>query len=115
MKRPCLWFLGMALLLVPGWPASTCFAAEGPDLAGSYRETPNSLRLFIDQWTPHLPPTTKYTLDFLRTADEQTATLTLREAVVVGLENNPGIEVARLEPLRAAEQTMTEKSIFDPT
>lgn len=115
MKRPCLWFLGMALLMMPGWPASTCFAAEGPDLAGSYRETPNSLRLFIDQWTPHLPPTTKYTLDFLRTADEQTATLTLREAVLVGLENNPGIEVARLEPFRAAEQTMIEKSIFDPT
>ncbi|MBI2088677.1 MAG: TolC family protein [Deltaproteobacteria bacterium] len=115
MKRPCLWFLGMALLLVPGWPASICFAAEGADLAGSYRETPNSLRLFIDQWTPQLPPTTKYTLDFLRTADEQTATLTLREAVLVGLENNPGIEVARLEPFRAAEQTMIEKSIFDPT
>lgn len=115
MKRPCLWFLGMALLMMPGWPASTCFAAEGPDLAGSYRETPNSLRLFIEQWTRHVPPTTKYTLDFLRTVDEQTATLTLREAVLVGLENNPGIEVARLEPFRAAEQTMIEKSIFDPT
>jgi outer membrane protein TolC len=54
-------------------------------------------------------------LEFLRTADGETAPLTLKEAVFIGLKNNPGIEVDRLEPLRAAEQTMTEKSIFDPT
>jgi outer membrane protein TolC len=54
-------------------------------------------------------------LDFLRTADRDTAHLTLREAILIGLENNPGIEVERLEPFRAAEQTAIEKSIFDPT
>jgi outer membrane protein TolC len=54
-------------------------------------------------------------LEFLRTADQQTARLTLRDAVYVGLKNNPGIEVERLEPFRAAEQTWIEKSVFDPT
>lgn len=100
-------------MMVSGW--SGLFAAEGPGRAQGYRETPNPLQLFMDQWTPRPPPPTKYTLEFLRTADDETATLTLREAVLVGLENNPGIEVSRLEPFRAAEQTMTEKSIFDPT
>lgn len=116
MKRLCCpWLLGVALVTVSGWSASASFAAEGAGPAQAYRETPNPLRLFIDQWIPYPPPATRYTLEFLRTADDETAMLTLREAVLVGLENNPGIEVSRLEPFRAAEQTMTEKSIFDPT
>jgi len=69
----------------------------------------------VDQWTPYPPPPGEYTLEFLRTADEETAALTLREAVLAGLDNNPGITVDRLEPLLAAEETMREKSIFDPT
>lgn len=116
MKRLCcLCLVGAALWGVSGGSASVSSAAEGPAPAESYRETPNSLQLFIDQWTRHPRPPSRYSLEFLRTADDETATLTLREAVVVGLENNPGIEVSRLEPLRAAEQTMIENSIFDPT
>ena len=78
-------------------------------------ETPNPFRLFVDQWSPYPPLPGAYTLEFLRTADEETSTLTLREAVLTGLKNNPGIEVDRLEPFRAAEETMNEQSVFDPT
>lgn len=99
------------LLFGPLFPS---YGADAPLRPSDYRETPNPFRLFVDQWTPHPPPPAGYTLEFLRTADEETATLTLREAVLVGLDNNPGITVDRLEPFRSAEETMIEKSIFDP-
>lgn len=107
----CLALLGL-LMIGPLFPAQ---AADAPMKAGDYRETPNPFRLFIDQWTPYPPPPGGYSLEFLRTADEETASITLREAILAGLENNPGITVDRLEPFRAAEETMIEKSVFDPT
>ena len=101
------WFLLHALCLSN--------AADVPSASADYKETPNSFRLFLDQWSSFPPPPAQYTLEFLRTADEETATVTLREAVLVGLKSNPGIEVDRLEPFRAAEETNKEKSVFDPT
>ena len=50
----------------------------------------------------------------LRKAAPESAQLSLNDAVLLGLKNNPGIEVERLEPLRAAEQTLAKRSIFDP-
>ncbi len=107
------------------WPMASgllmiCFlspahAGEAPPQPGDYRATPNPFRLFVDQWSSYPPPPGRYSLEFLRTADNETAEMTLREAVLVGLKNNPGIEVNRLEPFRAAEETMNEKSVFDPT
>lgn len=108
-------FQGLALvgLLWMGLLRVSYAAQAAPNL-DDYRETPPSYRLFLDQWTPYPPPPSPFTLDFLRTADEETAQLTLKEAILVGLENNPGIVVVRLEPFRAAEETMREKSVFDP-
>lgn len=94
---------------------SAAHAGEAPPQPGDYRATPNPFRLFVDQWSSYPPPPDRYSLEFLRTADNETAEMTLREAVLVGLKNNPGIEVNRLEPFRAAEETMNEKSVFDPT
>jgi len=94
---------------------SSAHASEAPPQPGDYRATPNPFRLFVDQWSSYPPPPGRYSLEFLRTADNETAEMTLREAVLVGLKNNPGIEVNRLEPFRAAEETMNEKSVFDPT
>lgn len=108
LYRPVL--LWLLLALVP----FVSHAGEAPTKLTDYRKTPSPFRLFIDQWTPYPPPPSAFTLDFLRTADEETAELTLKEAVLVGFENNPGITVERLEPFRAAEETMKEKSIFDP-
>jgi outer membrane protein TolC len=89
-------------------------AADVSETARDYRDTPPPLQLFLDQWTLYPPPPSSYTLEFLRTADTATAALTLREAVLIGLENNPGIEVNRLEPYRTAEETRREQAIFDP-
>lgn len=90
-------------------------AADAPAGPSDFRETPNPFRLFIDQWSSYPSPPAGFNLEFLRTADEETATVTLREAVLIGLENNPAITVDRLEPFRTAEETLREKSIFDPT
>ncbi|MBI4523803.1 MAG: TolC family protein [Deltaproteobacteria bacterium] len=108
-------FFGLVLLGLLSVSLNRAHAAESPSTLNEYRETPNPYRLFLDQWTSYPPPPSGYSLEFLRTADEETATITLREAVVVGLKNNPGIEVDRLEVFRTAEETMIEKSIFDPT
>ena len=80
-----------------------------------FRATPPALNLLENQWTTIAPAPSGYTLEFLRTASRESAQLSLKDAVLLGLKNNPGIEVERLEPLRVAEQTLAERSIFDPT
>ena len=100
------------LMLAPILPGHS---AEPPAQPQDFRETPNPFRLLANQWSGYPAPPATYGLEFLRTADRQTAQVSLNEAILIGLKNNPGIEVERLEPFRAAEQTMIEKSIFDPT
>ncbi len=110
MKRALyLVVLGLTVIVSP------LPAAEPVSQAQDFRETPNPFEILGHQWSDYPAPQATYNLEFLRTADRETASMTLKEAVFVGLKNNPGIEVDRLEPLRAAEQTMVEKSIFDPT
>ena len=110
MKR-ALFFVLMCLPAI----AVSSRAAEPVSQAQDFRETPNPFQILGHQWSDYPPPQAAYNLEFLRTTDRETASMTLKEAVFVGLKNNPGIEVDRLEPFRAAEQTMTEKSIFDPS
>ncbi len=112
MRAPCRLRVLAILAIALSGPA---YAGDPPSAPTDYAETPNPLRLFIDQWSPYPPLPGGLTLDFLRSADEESAALTLREAVLVGVENNPGITVERLEPFRTAEETLGEKSIFDPT
>jgi len=100
--------LGAGSVVVPVWPSG---GAEPPD----FRATPSPFRLLANQWSGYMAPSATYNLEFLRTVDPAIARISLREAILIGLKNNPGIEVERLEPFRAAEQTIIEKSIFDPT
>jgi len=108
--RSLIIFVGLGLTL-----SSPCYSAEPGTHQEDFRETPKPFRLLADQWSAYPSLSEAYSLEFLRTADRETAQMTLKEAIFVGLKNNPGIEVDRLEPLRAAEQTQIEKSIFDPT
>ncbi len=110
MKR-ALFFVLMCLPAI----AVRLPAAEPVPQAQDFRETPNPFQILGHQWSDYPLPQDAYNLEFLRTADRETASMTLKEAVFVGLKNNPGIEVDRLEPFRAAEQTMIERSIFDPS
>ena len=90
-------------------------AAEPASPSQGFHDIPNPFRLLSDQWSPYPLAPSGFSLEFLRTADPEISAMTLKEAIFVGLKNNPGIEVERLEPFRAVEQTMIEKSIFDPT
>jgi len=108
--RSLIIFVGLGLTL-----SSPCYSAEPGTHQEDFRKTPKPFRLLADQWSAYPSLAEAYSLEFLRTADRETAQMTLKEAIFVGLKNNPGIEVDRLEPLRAAEQTRIEKSIFDPT
>jgi len=110
MKR-ALFFVVMCLPAIAG----RLPAAEPVLQAQDFRETPNPFQILGHQWSDYPPPQAAYNLEFLRTVDRETAAMSLKEAVFVGLKNNPGIEVDRLEPFRAAEQTMIERSIFDLT
>lgn len=102
--------IGFAVVLLqpPAW------AQDIPPQA-DFRATPPALRLLENQWTTLAPAPSAYTLEFLRAAERESTQLSLKDAILLGLKNNPGIEVERLEPLRAAEQTLAERSIFDPT
>ncbi len=107
MKFQLALVLVAAFLLAPPQPGES---AEPQD----FRETPNPLRLLADQWSGYPETSPTYSLEFLRSVDSETAHMSLKEAILTALKNNPGIEVERLEPFRAAEQTGIEKSIFDP-
>jgi outer membrane protein len=112
MKTPLvLGFLGWMLI----GSFSFALSADAPSKLEDYRTTPNPVRLFLDQWTPYSPPPSEYTLGFIRTADHETAKVMLREAILIGLENNPGIVVDRLELPKAAAAVVQEQSIFDPS
>jgi outer membrane protein len=88
-------------------------AQELPSPA-EFRGTPSAGRLLERQWMNFAAPPAGYTLDFLRRSERETLHLGLKEAVLLGLKNSPGIQVERLEPLRALEQTLGERAIFDP-
>jgi len=90
-------------------------AAQDIPPQADFRATPPALKLLENQWTNLPPAPSGYTLELLRTAERESTQLSLKDAIQLGLKNNPGIEVERLEPLRAAEQTLAERSIFDPT
>jgi outer membrane protein TolC len=49
------------------------------------------------------------------TRDEETQRVTLREAIAIALENNPGIAARRLEPGRSDATVLQAQSEFDPT
>src|SRR5574341_806601 len=89
--------LGVLAILAISFSRPAC-ASDIPSAPTDYRETPNPFRLFIDQWSPYPALPGGLTLEFLRTADEESAAFTLREAVLVGVEKNPVITVESLEP-----------------
>ena len=109
MKR---WFL-LALFLA--LPLRAPLAAQEIPPPGEFRATAPAWPLLRNQWTTLPAAPAGYSLEFLRTAERETVQLGLKEAILLGLKNNPAIEVERLEPLRALEQTLGEQSIFDPT
>jgi outer membrane protein len=67
------------------------------------------------QWTSADVPMRSESRESLRTRDATVDRLTLREAVVAALENNPGIAVERLGPRFARAGIAGAYGLFDPT
>ncbi|HWH79556.1 MAG TPA: TolC family protein, partial [Candidatus Binatus sp.] len=94
--------------------ASLAAAQQIPPQA-DFQGTPPPFKLLQNQWQSFSSAAPGYSLDFLRTSEREAVQLSLKDAILTGLKNNPGLEVERLDPLRIAEQTLNEKSIFDPS
>ena len=106
-------FVRLTLMLVI-FAAALAEAQQIPP-AAEFHGTPPPIKLLQDQWQSLPATVSRYSLDFLRTAEREAVQLSLKDAILSGLKNNPGIEVERLDPLRTAEQTLNEQSIFDPS
>lgn len=68
------------------------------------------------QWslTREVPPESLISERYLRSQDNQSRMITLKEAIYVALRNNPGIAAAKLDPLASAEAIKEANGTFDP-
>lgn len=91
------------------------FVAHGADPSPpSLPEEPFRFSVLMDQWRP-LPESS----DVLRhpggiTRDDAVEQVTLKDAIAIALENNPGVAAARLEPTRVSADVLGAQSKFDP-
>ena len=82
--------LGSALVVGATEPAE---APKGPLWRGS---------VLLDQWRS-IPPSSALEVPSPVTKDEEIQRVTLKEAIAIALENNPGIAARRLEPASRRE------------
>ena len=65
--------------------------------------------------TQQVAPESIISQSFLRTRDDTVRGLSLKEAIYIGLENNPNIKVAELDPLASEESVQIANGAFDPS
>ncbi len=70
--------------------------------------------VWLDQWRP-IPRSPALDVPSPITKDEEVQRVTLKEAIAIALENNPGIAARRLEPGRIDTTVLQAQSEFDPT
>jgi outer membrane protein TolC len=85
--------------------AEPAAAPRGPSWRGA---------VWLDQWRG-IPHDTALDVPTPITRDEDVQRVTLREAIAIALENNPGIAARRLEPARFDTNVLAAQSEFDPT
>jgi outer membrane protein len=76
---------------------------------------PSLLEQLQRQWISEDVPPESESAEHLRSRDETVERLSLREAVLTALENNPGIAVERLGPLFANAEIGRAYGAFDPS
>jgi outer membrane protein TolC len=70
--------------------------------------------VLLDQWRG-IPRSSALDVPSPVTRDEDVQRVTLKEAIAIALENNPGIAARRLEPARFDTNVLAAQSEFDPT
>jgi outer membrane protein len=68
-----------------------------------------------EQWRRQVRPSPALSVPVPVTRDEAVDTVSLKEAIGLALENNPGIAAQRLEPSRQEEGILQAQSQYDPT
>lgn len=76
--------------------------------------SPWRLTVIPDQWKPGIDPSPALDVPSPVTRDEETQTVTLKEAIALALENNPRIAARRLEPARVGTSVLEAQAQFDP-
>ncbi len=73
-------------------------------------------KTFADQISPtqQVPPESIISQSFLRSRDDTVRGLSLKQAIYIGLMNNPNITVAELDPLASEEAVKVANGAFDP-
>lgn len=69
--------------------------------------------VLLDQWRP-VQRSRALDIPSPITKDEEIQRVTLKEAIAIALENNPGIAARRLEPARFDTNVLEAQSAFDP-
>jgi outer membrane protein TolC len=77
-------------------------------------EAPFRFSVLMEQWRPEPLPSEALRHPTGITRDDMTEHVTLKEAIAIALENNPGIAANRLEPTRVSADVLNAQSQFDP-
>jgi len=107
VRRPVAWFVLLVVVMASSAPAVDEPAPAPPE--PSWRGA-----VWLDQWRGIRPS------DALRvpepiTRDEGVQRVTLKEAIGIALENNPGIAARRLTPAAFATNVLQSQAQYDPT
>jgi outer membrane protein TolC len=83
----------------------------------SRAESPTPWRAgeLMRQWRPGVPLSASLDVPQPVTRDEQVQSVSLKDAIALALENNPGIAAQRLEPSRQGTAILQTQAAFDPT
>lgn len=100
--------LVVALLAVA---LATPVRAEGPSPAPP---SPFRFSVLSDQWQTQLDANPALDIPSTITRDDEIQRVTLKEAIAIALENNPGIAARRLEPTRVQQDVLEAQGVFDP-
>jgi outer membrane protein len=100
----------LSLLVLLAAPAARAADPSPPPLP----ESPFRYSVLMEQWRPEPEPS-----DVLRhpggiTRDETIERVTVKDAIAIALENNPGIAASRLEPTRVSADVLGAQAQFDP-
>jgi len=67
-----------------------------------------------EQWQRDIPPAKALFVPTQVTRDDEVQRVTLKEAIAIALESNPGIAARRYEPTRVEQDVVEAQGIFDP-
>jgi outer membrane protein len=105
------------IIPVPEQPAPDLVAPSSQTAPFEHGASVLSLpKTLADQISPtqQVPPESIISQSFLRSRDDTVRGLSLKQAIYIGLINNPNIKVAELDPLASEEAVEVANGAFDP-